>query len=364
MYRLPILLLAIVALLFAIWAGLLRAGWAWSPIQPDLAAAHGPLMVSAFLGTVIGLERAVALDRKAAYLVPLLSALGGLLLIVGLSWVWAGYLLALAAAGLVLLFGLIVRQHTAIYTLTMAVGSLAWLIGNLLLVAGRPIYAVTPWWIAFLVLTIAGERLELSRVLRLSGRTIRWFIVATIIFLAGVVWSTFNYDVGTRLTGLGMVLLAAWLMIFDIARRNLRHRELTRFIAYALFSGYVWLGIGGLLWVAYGGVPAGPLYDAILHSVFLGFVFAMIFGHAPLIFPSVLRRPMAYTPTFYLPLIFLHMSLVMRISGDLLNNVLLRQWGSLLNGITLLLFLLVSANALAQGRKNRVQDIPSPHTPV
>ena len=360
MYRLPILLLAIIALLFAIWAGLLRAGWAWSPIQPDLAAAHGPLMVSAFLGTVIGLERAVALDKKAAYLMPLLSVLGGGLLIMGWSWIGAGYLLALAAAGLVILFGLIVRQHTAIYTITMAIGSLAWLIGNLLLVAGRPIYAVTPWWIAFLVLTIAGERLELSRVLRLSSRTIRWFVVATVIFLAGVVWSSFNYDIGTRLTGLGMILLAAWLMIFDIARRNLRHQELTRFIAYALFGGYIWLGVGGLLWVTHGGVLAGPIYDAILHSVFLGFVFGMIFGHAPLIFPSVLNRPMAYLPAFYLPLIFLHLSLVMRITGDLINNIFLRQWGSLLNGITLLLFLLISAIALAQGSKNRVSDVASP----
>lgn len=362
MYRLPILLLAIVALLFAIWAGLLRAGWSWPPIQPDLAAAHGPLMVSAFLGTVIGLERAVALDKKAAYLVPLLSALGGVLLITGLSWIGAEYLLALAAAGLVVLFGLIVRQHTAIYTLTMAIGSLAWLVGNLLLVAGRPIYAVTPWWLAFLVLTIAGERLELSRVLRLSGRTIRWFVMATIIFLAGVVWSAFNYDAGTRLTALGMISLAVWLMIFDIARRNLRHRELTRFIAYSLFGGYIWLGVGGLLGAIYGGVPAGPIYDAILHSVFLGFVFAMIFGHAPLIFPSVLKRPMAYLPSFYLPLIFLHLSLVMRISGDLLNNVPLRQWGSLLNGITLLLFLLITAIALARGRKNRVPDVAPPTT--
>ncbi|MCA9865199.1 MAG: hypothetical protein KC410_01775 [Anaerolineales bacterium] len=364
MHRLPILLLAIIALLFAIWAGLLRAGWSWPPVQPDLAAAHGPLMVSAFLGTVIGLERAVALDRKAAYLVPLLSALGGLLLITGLSWMGAGYLLALAAAGLVILFSLIVRQHTAIYTITMALGSLAWLIGNLWQVAGQPIYIVTPWWIAFLVLTIAGERLELSRVLRLSNRTIHWFVVATAIFLAGVVWSRFNYDTGTRLTGLGMILLAAWLMIFDIARRNLRHRDLTRFIAYALFGGYIWLGTGGLLWLVYGGVPAGPLYDAVLHSVFLGFVFAMIFGHAPLIFPSVLQRPMAYLPSFYLPLIFLHLSLVMRITGDLINNIPLRQWGSLLNGLTLLLFLLITATALAQGSKNQAPDAAPPKAPA
>ena len=356
MQRFPLLLLAIIALLFAIWAGLLRVGWDWPPIQPALGAAHGPLMVSAFLGTVIGLERAVALDRKFAYLVPVLSAASGILLVVGISWSAAGWLQLLASAGLVILFALIVRQHTAIYTVTMAAGSIAWLVGNGLLVSGRPIYAVTPWWIAFLVLTIAGERLELSRVLRLPRYIIHLFTMAAGIFVAGVGLSALNYDLGVRVAGAGMIGLAVWLILFDIARRNLRHRELTRFIAYALFSGYLWLAVGGLLWLIYGGVPAGPIYDAILHTVFLGFVFGMIFGHAPLIFPSVLRRPMAYLPAFYVPLAFLQISLLMRLVGDLSNNITLRQWGSLLNGVTLLLFLAVTVLALVIGGRQR----PSP----
>ena len=90
-----------------------------------------------------------------------------------------------------------------------------------------------------------------------------------------------------------------------------------------LFGGYVWLAAGGLLWLVYGGVMAGPIYDAVLHAVFLGFVFAMIFGHAPLIFPSVLGRPMAYLPAFYGPLVVLHASLILRIASDLLNICLL-----------------------------------------
>lgn len=353
MIRYPLLLLAIIALLFAVWAGLLRLGWSWPPIQPALAAAHGPLMVSAFLGTVIGLERAVALGKSPAYLVPLLSALGGLLLITGFSWVWEGRMLVLASIGLVVLFVLIVRQHTAVYTITMALGSLAWLVGNLLALAGRPLYIVSPWWIAFLVLTIAGERLELSRVLRPTRRTISLFALAATLFLSGTTWSVFNYEAGTRLAGLGMVLLAGWLLVYDIARRNLKHVGLTRFIAICLFSGYFWLGIGGALWVIYGGVVAGPIYDAILHCVFLGFVFAMIFGHAPLIFPSVLGRPMAYLSIFYAPLIALHISLSIRLIGDLVNHVGLRQWGGLLNGITLLLFLGFTIFALYRGGVER-----------
>jgi len=363
MPRLPLLFLAILALLGAIWAGLLRIGWGWPTWHAALAAAHGPLMVSAFLGTVISLERAVALEtlavesvtlaaaapngalaggsmrRRAGYVVPALAALGGLLLLSGLSWTWAGRVLAVAGGGLVVLFALIVRRHPALYTVTMALGAVAWLGGNLLVVTGRPLYVAAPWWVAFLVLTIAGERLELSRVLRLSRGALALFAVGAGLLVAGVVGALWNYDLGVRLAGLGLVGLAAWLLFYDIARRNLRRTGLTRYIAFCLFGGYFWLATGGALWLVYGGVPAGPIYDAILHSVFLGFVFAMIFGHAPLIFPAILRRPMRYSPAFYLSLIALHLSLLLRVAGDLLNNPTWRQWGGLLNGVTLLLFL-------------------------
>ena len=144
-------------------------------------------------------------------------------------------------------------------------------------------------------------------------------------------------------------------MRYDLARRNVRLSGLTRFIAVCLFGGYVWLAAGGLLWLVYGGVMAGPIYDAVLHAVFLGFVFAMIFGHAPLIFPSVLGRPMAYLPVFYGPLIVLHLSLLVRTAGDLFNVVPLRQWGGLLNGVALLLFLGLTALGLARGAPARTR---------
>ena len=351
MKRLPLLALGIVALLAGIWAGLLRMGWAWPSWSAALAAAHGPLMVSAFLGTVIGLERAIALNRRAAYLAPLLTGMGGLLLLSGVSFVWGGRLLLLGSVGLIVLFGLIVRRHAAVYTVTMAAGAVAWLVGNALWVGGRPIFAVVPWWVAFLVLTIAGERLELSRVLRLTPRVIGLFTAAAGVFLGGVLLSVWAYNAGARLAGLGLVLLAAWLLRYDLARRNVRLNGLTRFIAVCLFGGYVWLAAGGLLWLVYGGVMAGPIYDAVLHAVFLGFVFAMIFGHAPLIFPSVLGRPMAYLPAFYGPLIVLHLSLLIRTVGDLFNVAPLRQWGGLLNGVALLLFLGLTALGLARGAR-------------
>jgi CHASE2 domain-containing sensor protein len=51
-HHLPLIAAAILALLFALWAGLLRLGWTL-PAFPSLALAHGSLMISGFLGVLI-----------------------------------------------------------------------------------------------------------------------------------------------------------------------------------------------------------------------------------------------------------------------------------------------------------------------
>jgi hypothetical protein len=344
--RLPILALALLALLAAIWAGLLRIGWVWPALRPLLASLHGPLMISAFLGTLIGLERAVAAGRRWAYVGPLLSGLGGLWLLTDWPQPGGQLLLTLGSLSMVVVFAGILRQHLAWHTGTMAMGSLTWLAGNALWLFGRPIYEVVLWWMAFLILTIAGERLELSRVLRPTSRVMALFVGSVVVFLGGALLGMFAYAAGVRLVGVGMVLLAAWFLRHDLAPRNLRGSGLVRFIAICLVSGYVWLLIGGLFAIAFGGMAAGPRYDAILHAVFLGFVFSMIFGHAPIILPALTGRTIPYSPLFYVPLVLLHVSLALRIAGDLALWGTVRRFGGLLNGVALLLFLAVNAASL------------------
>src|SRR3970282_1581372 len=81
--RVPLLLPGMLALLAALWGGLLRLGWQLPAPPTPVAAFHGPLMVAGVLGTVIGMERAVALGRAWAYLAPLASGLGALALLAG-----------------------------------------------------------------------------------------------------------------------------------------------------------------------------------------------------------------------------------------------------------------------------------------
>ncbi len=64
----------------------------------------------------------------------------------------------------------VVKLQKVTFTLVMSLGALAWLVGNILWRADWPVNRVIPWWIAFLALTIVGERLDLSRFQRHS----RW----------------------------------------------------------------------------------------------------------------------------------------------------------------------------------------------
>lgn len=338
-FRVPIVLCVIVALFAALWAALVRVGWKMPALPTPIAGQHGALMISAFLGTLISLERAVALQKNWAYAAPALSALGGLALIVGLPAEIGRGLIALGSLGLVFVFGFIYHLHPTADVVTMALGAVMWLVGNLLWLLGESIYSAVPWWAGFLILTICGERLELSRVLWLKSSTRLLFKIVVGVFSIGLFVSLFSFDLGLRLAGVGLILLGAWLLRFDIARHTIKKTGLTRYIAACLLPGYVWLVVAGGLWIAVGRPASSLTMDAMLHTIFLGFVFSMIFGHAPIILPAVLPVDITYRSVFYAPLVLMQGALVVRVIADLTLNLTLRQWAGLFNVLAILLFL-------------------------
>jgi hypothetical protein len=189
------------------------------------------------------------------------------------------------------------------------------------------------------VLTIAGERLELGRLLRLGPWVHNGFIISVAVLLVGLLLSLGGLLPGWALAGLGFVFLGLWLLRFDIARRTVRQTGLPRYIAVCLLIGYGWLIVGGGLWAAFSlQMVSNFLYDAALHAVLLGFVFSMIFGHAPIILPALFNRLVAYTPVFYFPLTVLHLSLFLRLAGDLGGWSAGRLWGGLFNVLAVLVF--------------------------
>jgi hypothetical protein len=337
-------------LLTAVWGGLARLPMAPTASPPVWFVFHGPLMVCGFLGTVISLERAVGLPGKWAYGAPLLTAAGTLHLVTGgplgpgLAMLTAGSAIFAAVAARVL--GL----RRELFTVTMGLGAVAWLAANLLWLAGWPVPRLVPWWMAFLLLTIAGERLDLSRFQKPSSLATPSFLAALGLLAAGLLAGLPWPETGQRLLGAAFVAFALWHGRFDLARRTLGQPGLPRFMSLCLLAGFVWLAVAGALLLARVPLLPGANYDAALHAFFLGYVFSMIFAHAPVIFPAVVGRPVAYHPRFYLHAGLLQVSLAARVVAALAGWPEVRLWGGLLNGLAIVLFLIHTVTAIATAR--------------
>jgi hypothetical protein len=325
-------------------------------------------MVSGFLGTLIGLEKAVALGRPWAYLGVAATGAGGIGLAVATHASIPRLLLFFGSLGLGAVTATFFARHRTDANACILSGTLLWLVGNALFLLGWPVFAVAPSWMGFLLVTIAGERLELNRLLSpsRSSRFLFFSAVAlgvgaiayaavsfaeggSVVFLEdGSRFASAGFDRAARLFGFSMIGIGLWLLSNDMARLAWKRPDLCRFMAVSLLLGYVWLAISGLLFVLQGGVVAGEIYDAALHSFFLGFVFSMIFAHGPVILPAILSRSLEFHSIFYLPLALLHAGLALRLAGDLSEVAWVRPWGGLVNAAAILLFVLSAALRMAQ----------------
>lgn len=334
------LVLGMVALVVGVLAGLVRLAIEMPAAVQAHAGGHGALMIAVFFGTVISLERAVALRRFWPYLAPLCASFGGVALLADMP-AWS-YQMLIIAAGTVLTFasGVVLHQQRALFTFTLTIGALCWLLGSVAWLISANISAAVASWMTFLVLTIAGERLELTRFLPPRPTADKLFISLLILILVGVGLAATSDSANFRVFSLGLLGLAVWLLRYDIARKTIRQSGLTRFVAICLLSGYGWLAVGGLLGIGGAFEVGHPWRDAALHSVLLGFVFSMVIGHAPIIFPAVMRVKIPYHFVFYLPFAALHLSVALRVAGNLADWWTLRQWAGITNAIALLLFVL------------------------
>lgn len=342
--RLPILVAGAISLFAGIAAGEGRLGW----LDPgvEIMAVHGPLMICGFFGTVIGLERAVALGKPWGYASPMATALGGLLLIAG-SHVSGALLLTLGSLIFTVMSLAVIRRQLEVFTVVLGLGGLTWLMGNLVWLGKADVAHAVPLWAGFLVLTIAGERLELSRFLP----PWRWRTPTLLPVLALLLTGTAGLTSTWTLFGLGLVTLTLWCIRNDVARRTIRQPGLTRYVAVCLLSGYAWAALSGLLMLGLGLSEGGTRTDAAFHSLFVGFVFSMVFGHAPVILPAVLRVAVPYKAYFYGPLALLHASLALRLTGDLAEIHTLRQWGGLANAAAIIIFILTMLVTVIRARK-------------
>jgi hypothetical protein len=340
-----------ISLLLGLDAALILLG-VWAPLSIErVAALHAPLMVFGFVGTFIVLERAVAARRVWGYSSPLLFAVGSLSLLSELPELVGKSMIALGFLALLGVYVVIRRRSPAAAIDIQILGAVSGLTAVILWLAQAPISAIVPGMAVFLILTIAGERLELARVspaldVRAENLGLGASLLLVIMAAIAPMWPIAGYP----LLGGALTLLIVWLYRYDVATRLINTKGLPRYMAICLLAGYVWLLVPAGIWIVVGMVDSGPSYDAALHAIFLGFVISMIMAHAPVILPAVLRKPLPYRWFLYLPVALMHASLALRLlGGDAWGNMWALHWGGALGVIAILLFVVLAITSAIMG---------------
>jgi hypothetical protein len=302
---------AALAMIAGLDAGLDLLG-GWAPVTATrLADSHGVLMVLGFVGSLVSLERAVALRHPLGLAAPVGLSLGALAQLSAVTAEAGGVLLLLGAGALVAVYVPLWRRQRDDAVLVESLGAVLALGAVVLWLGGVDVPTLLPWLAGFLVLTIVGERLELARLAMparagsvLLGATAGWCVAIG----ASLLWPR----VGTPLLGLALAALVGWLVAHDVARRTVRGTGAARFMGWSMLFGQAWLGVAAAVWLV-GGVPYGSAYDAVVHAVFLGFTMSMVMAHASVILPAVTGVRFGHHPAMWAPMLLLQASLVVRV---------------------------------------------------
>ena len=352
-------LLIAAALLAAALGGLLRAGASGlnvgalqgSHLLAQAASAHAMLMFTGFLGSLISLRHALAVQRRWAFAAPL-AAVGSAILLLG-GQLEAGALLGLLAALVFIAIHLALRpRRNTAYSVLMLLAALVWLIGNALFAVGIAGSAVLPWWFAMPILSITAERLLMSGMMRRHATALPILAALVPMLLGGAALSIRAGALGGVIFGTALMALALWLAVFDNTRQTLFKAGLPRYMAWSMVAGQAWLALAGLAWM---GTALGcPGRDLALHALGLGFILSLVMGHAPVIVPAMARIRLHFSAFLYLPLLVLHGSLLLRLVGGI-GHPELRAAGTSANLVAVLVFvvtLAASARPLRSGRRS------------
>lgn len=330
--------LAFTSVGLGIYTGLTRLG---APLPHlEITGFHGPIMVGGFLGGLISLERCITRSNRFWMAVPILALTSIPLFILNLPN--QAYLAQLLASiGLLSLHLRQMAENKAGDLWPGTIGTLLWVVASLRLLLSPLIEMSVLGWEGFILFTVLGERMELSRFLNISQgqRTVRDSLLAALALSFIIPFHT----VGLYLqSGLTLLVIVAFLKS-EMAWKALKKGGQFSYIATAILSGYLWLGIHAF-WASLG-IDHPLYYDIYLHTFFLGFGFSMIWAHAPIIVPALLRRQLKlYHPSFWVLLGLFHLSLMARVVSSALLELEARWIFSSVNGVMIVLFFITLAS--------------------
>lgn len=355
--RIFLLLAAGSCLILGLNAALIRLG-TWAPISRIDGETHGLVMTLGFLGGVISLERAQALASKNrqriwAYFAPICFALGGLLHVFSprsSALQNIGHFLFIEAAIILVLIYFLLWKRAPQPLLAAQILSGISALAAALLALVFPLFSYLPFLLAFIVITIISERTELAQI-TLGKKAEKILLASSSALIICAAIGLINLGLGQRFFGAALIFISLWLIRDDVPRRLIHSRALPRFMSYALLFGYIWLLVAGLIFLLRGEIAGTVYYDAVVHSIFLGFGMSMIFAHAPVIFPTVTALAIPYHPFMYLPLVLLHFGLLARVaSGIFLGQGPAWSHSAILTVFAILLFLITVVAVAVRAR--------------
>lgn len=349
-----VLPLVIVSLLAAIWSGWIRIG-VDLPVTV-VAAEHGGLMVNSFLASLIFLERAVTFRSKWILLLPFVNA--GSVVAVFAGYPQLAQLMNIGGSfGFLLMCAWFIYQYKELYYYLFFIGAFCLLTGNIVLRNTALYPAAIIWWMQFLLFTIVAERLELSRFLPITPGKRLLLLVSLSAVLAGA-FIPYHLN-GNIVFAVALVATAVWLLKYDMAFKSVKSKGQHRYSGSLLITGYFWLIVTAILLVVEKKFLLG--YDAVLHSFFIGFVFSMIFSHAPIILPAVAKIAVKiYRPVLYTWFVLLQASLIVRIIADITADAAMRRAAGFSNGVVILFFFMTVAIIVAGELKKKRMRLSKP----
>jgi len=292
-------------------------------------------MVGGFLTTLIALEKTIPLKRTGLLIIPLLSALTLLMAVNGCYYVGLAFLLA-GSIGLFCVQGFyFIRYPHERSIILMLIGACCLVMGNTMLIRNQFYPAAFPWWMGFVLFTIVGERMELSKFLPVSNRAKAILMTLLAFFPLGVLLPF--HHTGKYFSGIALIGISVWMMRNDVIQIGLRKEGLVKYSSFALLLANSFLLLEGIFLV----VLPNTLYayDILVHVFFVGYGITMIFAHGPIILPAVLGlKDKPYHPALYVCVILLHSSLLFRIVADSLMLNQGRKYSGAITGIAILLY--------------------------
>jgi hypothetical protein len=197
--RLLLALLAVASLVCGVLSGLARLGLPMPDLIERLTWPARRADDRRFLRHRDRLRARGRTGRLWPFAAPLFSGLAGLALIAGVPLPLAPVLSCLAALVMSAACADVCLRQRAAHHVTLAVAAVAWLAGNVIWLLDGSVVTAVPLWTVFLLLTIAGERLELSRFLPTPPVARVLFAIIATAMLAGAATALVSESAGLKL---------------------------------------------------------------------------------------------------------------------------------------------------------------------